>query len=90
MLNEEQFPDAVGWTPTGDSFVIKDMYEFQTNILPRLFKHSNSASFIRQLNKYGFRKVRLSRVCDVCAGTEHTGIDQVRRGDRGWGAGRSS
>ncbi|KAL6928870.1 hypothetical protein ACO0SA_002200 [Hanseniaspora valbyensis] len=42
----------------GKSFVIKDSNLFSVTILPRLFKHSNYASFVRQLNKYGFHKIK--------------------------------
>ena len=61
MLEDPAFQPVVSWGPHGDCFVVKDMNEFTKSILPRMFKHSNFASFVRQLNKYDFHKV--SFVC---------------------------
>ena len=59
MLEDTSFQDVVSWGPHGDCFVVKDMNEFTKSILPRMFKHSNFASFVRQLNKYDFHNVLL-------------------------------
>ncbi|KAG2030082.1 HSF-type DNA-binding-domain-containing protein, partial [Suillus americanus] len=60
MLEDHTFSHVVSWGPQGDCFVVKDTNEFTKSILPRMFKHSNFASFVRQLNKYEFHKVKTS------------------------------
>lgn len=60
MLQEDSYKAVVRWTKLGDSFVVIDTNEFTKDILPRHFKHSNFASFVRQLNKYDFHKVKIS------------------------------
>ncbi|NXP75758.1 HSF1 protein, partial [Ramphastos sulfuratus] len=42
---------------SGSSFHVFDQGQFAKEVLPKYFKHSNMASFVRQLNMYGFRKV---------------------------------
>ncbi|CAG9315361.1 unnamed protein product [Blepharisma stoltei] len=65
MLNNEENADIVCWTQDGAAFVIKDKKEFCLSVLPKYFKHSNLASFVRQLNMYDFHKVRRSGSEDI-------------------------
>ncbi|RHY21638.1 hypothetical protein DYB36_011539 [Aphanomyces astaci] len=50
--------DVAEWSNEGRSFVIKKIKEFETNVLPKYFKHGNFASFSRQLRFYGFDKTK--------------------------------
>lgn len=57
MVNDKKYDYLIQWCNDGTSFVIKDQNKFCSELLPIYYKHNNMASFIRQLNKYGFRKV---------------------------------
>jgi heat shock transcription factor, other eukaryote len=46
----------IRWSDDGNSFVVLDEDEFAKTLIPELFKHNNYASFVRQLNMYGFHK----------------------------------
>lgn len=55
----DNLPDDIGgWSDAGDSMVILDAERFAAEIIPQYFKHNNFRSFVRQLNFYGFRKLR--------------------------------
>ena len=58
MLQEDAETGIVKWGETGDTFIIFDHIQFSASILLRRFGHGNFTSFVRQLNKYGFRKVK--------------------------------
>ncbi|SGZ50695.1 CIC11C00000005268 [Sungouiella intermedia] len=56
MLEDQLLSHLIWWSPTNDSFCLYPGEEF-SNVLAQYFKHTNIASFIRQLNMYGFHKV---------------------------------
>ena len=58
IINDPQNTGTIEWTDTGSSFAILNLPQLTSRILPQHFKHKNISSFIRQLNMYGFHKVR--------------------------------
>ncbi|KAG7033512.1 Heat stress transcription factor B-3, partial [Cucurbita argyrosperma subsp. argyrosperma] len=52
---------VISWNGEGTAFVVWQTAEFAKDVLPKLFKHCNFSSFVRQLNTYGFRKVTTTR-----------------------------
>jgi len=51
-------PAIVSWSDAGDSFLVIDADRFGSEVIPTHFKHNKFSSFVRQLNFYGFRKVK--------------------------------
>ncbi|KAK9545851.1 Heat shock transcription factor [Aspergillus fumigatus] len=56
FLDESKNTDLIRWSDDGNSFIVLDEDEFAKTLIPELFKHNNYASFVRQLNMYGFHK----------------------------------
>ncbi|KAF7338498.1 Transcriptional factor [Mycena venus] len=57
MVNDPKTTNLIQWSDTGDSFYVYDHERFSRDVLPHWFKHQNFASFVRQLNMYGFHKI---------------------------------
>ena len=61
LLQEMTFSgreSIVSWQPHGLSFRVHDRKEFETNILPLYFNHTNITSFRRQLCLYSFERIK--------------------------------
>ncbi|XP_045880285.1 heat shock factor protein 1 isoform X2 [Meles meles] len=57
LVSDPDTDALICWSPSGNSFHVFDQGRFAKEVLPKYFKHNNMASFVRQLNMYGFRKV---------------------------------
>lgn len=57
ILDSGEYNGIIEWSPSGHSFIVLQPRRFAKEVLPRYFKHNNFASFIRQLNIYGFHKI---------------------------------
>ena len=57
MVSAPETDPWVHWNEEGTSFIIPNHQELAERVLGRHFKHNNFASFVRQLNMYGFHKV---------------------------------
>ncbi|CAH4031171.1 unnamed protein product [Pieris brassicae] len=57
LVNDSETNHLISWSPGGKTFVIKNQADFARELLPLYYKHNNMASFIRQLNMYGFHKI---------------------------------
>jgi len=51
-------PQVASWSEDDETFVVRNPDVFEKSIIPQFFKHSKFSSFVRQLNFYGFRKIK--------------------------------
>jgi hypothetical protein len=67
-------PQFASWSADGRSFYVKDQDRFAEEVIPKCFKHNHFSSFVRQLNFYGFRKLR----------EDHVELDSVDEAKSKW------
>ncbi|KAL9931723.1 hypothetical protein V8E36_009509 [Tilletia maclaganii] len=94
LINPTLYSKYIRWSEAGDSIILSNdvdiSAEFANDVLPKLFKHGNNASFIRQLNLYGFQRVPSSRLLDAAEQKAALAIQKERGGRGGTAAVRSS
>lgn len=56
IFHDSQLSNLISWLPDGNGFQIYNVPAFTEQVLPNQFKHKNMASFVRQLNMYGFNR----------------------------------
>ncbi len=61
ILSTPECQPIVHWLPDGLSFIIADKQRFSDEILPTYFNRGVLRSFIRKLNRWGFRRVKSRR-----------------------------
>lgn len=75
MVNDEANKEYIRWNDDGKTFQVFHREDFMKLILPNYFKHNNFASFVRQLNMYGWHKVQ-----DINNGTMNQNCDRHGNG----------
>jgi len=55
ILTTPEYQSIARWLPDGLSFIIADKRRFSAEILPKYFREALFHSFIRKLNRWGFR-----------------------------------
>ncbi|GAA6022193.1 hypothetical protein JCM10207_003938 [Rhodosporidiobolus poonsookiae] len=88
VSHPESYADCITWDTEGKTFIVHSCKRFTGEVLQRMFGHTNLASFTRQLNVYGFRRIsgtELAARIDVQDTANYSGWqhDQFVRGDRG-------
>mmetsp|Transcript_23482 Transcript_23482/g.33543 ORF Transcript_23482/g.33543 Transcript_23482/m.33543 type:complete len:483 (+) Transcript_23482:44-1492(+) len=58
ILATTECQSILHWLPNGFSFLIADKQRFSSEILPEYFRGALLDSFIRKLNRWGFRRVK--------------------------------
>ncbi|KAJ4822251.1 hypothetical protein Tsubulata_028809 [Turnera subulata] len=78
MVDDPSSDEVVSWSSGGNSFVVWNVPEFQRDMLPKYFKHSNFSSFVRQLNTYvGSLALPMALFCNIPFCCELLGFRKV-------------
>jgi len=80
MVEDPKLQHLIRWHNTNGGFVVVNPDEFARDVLAASFKHNNFASFVRQLNMYGFHKVNdLVHTGDQCWEFSHPSFQRGKK-----------
>ena len=57
ILSSPRSQDIITWLPNGRSWRVLDQKKFAEEVIPFYFRHRNFASFMRQVNGWGFCRI---------------------------------
>ena len=57
ILSTPEYEGCISWMPHGRSFQVHVPKNFEVTVCPQYFKHRRYSSFLRELNKYGFKHI---------------------------------
>ena len=57
-LNRDELKNIISWEPHGYAFKVRDKKRFMLLIMPKYFRTNQYPSFQRNLNHYGFKRLR--------------------------------
>lgn len=56
ILNDPSYSEIITWMPHGRSWKALNIQALESEVLPKFFNHTHYASFMRQVNGWGFRR----------------------------------
>lgn len=56
MLSDDEHKEFICWLPHGRSWKVLKQHGFEEKVIPLFFRHAKLASFMRQVNGWGFRR----------------------------------
>ena len=61
ILSDASYSDIITWLPHGRSWIVLNPKAFEEDVIPAHFEHSSYSSFCRQVNGWGFIRVKYGR-----------------------------
>ena len=58
ILSNPLFSSIISWLPHGRSWKVLQPELFEKEIIPRYYRHRSLASFMRQVNGWGFHRIK--------------------------------